>query len=388
MTDEADASCLACGAAALEPLLSIPDVPALCNRLCASRGEAAHAPRGTIRLCYCRACGHIANVGFDPERVHYDERFENSLNFSPRYRSYAEATAERLIRRYRLCGKRIVEIGCGGGDFLRLLCAAGNDGTGYDPSQPQGRHRAGRGSFAIIGRNFAAEDARGADLVCCRHVLEHLPEPGTLLHRLRANLAAGSAVFFEVPNALFTLERLGIWDVIYEHVSYFTPSSLARAFAKAGFAIRRIGTGFDDQYLWVEAAAEDPAAQRPSPMPPAAALYRSFSARFAEHVAEWRRRIDAAQSCGRRVAVWGAGAKGVMFANLLSSPAEAGIDRVVDVNPRKQGHFVPLTGQPIVGPDGLRRDPPDLVVVMNPEYEPEIRAMLAEIGLDVAVAVA
>jgi hypothetical protein len=71
-----------------------------------------------------------------------------------------------------------------------------------------------------------------------------------------------------------------------------------------------------------------------------------------------------------------------MFANLLRIPAGAGIDWVVDVNPRKQGNFIPLTGQRIVGPDDLRRDPPDLVVIMNPEYEPEIRSMIAEIGID------
>jgi SAM-dependent methyltransferase len=393
MTDKAAAAaCLACGATALEPLLSIPEVPALCNRLCASKAEAVNAPRGTISLSYCRDCGHIVNSGFDPGRVNYDSRFENTLSFSPRYRSYAEATAERILHRYRLRDQRIVEIGCGSGDFLRLLCAAGNDGIGYDPSQPTSRYAAGRGDFAIIGRNFTAEDARGADLVCCRHVLEHLPEPGTLLRRLRANIAAGSVVFFEVPNALFTLDRLGIWDVIYEHVSYFTPSSLARAFRNAGFDIRHIETGFDDQYLWIEAArascVDDPAVQWPVPTPPEDALYRSFGARFAERVAHWRRHVDEAQRLGRRVVVWGAGAKGVMFANLLRIPAGAGIDCVVDVNPRKQGHFVPLTGQPIIGPDRLRRDPPDLVVIMNPEYEPEIRSTIAQLGIDVAVAVA
>jgi hypothetical protein len=70
-----------------------------------------------------------------------------------------------------------------------------------------------------------------------------------------------------------------------------------------------------------------------------------------------------------------------MFLNLLRIAAGAGIDRVVDLNPRKQGHFVPLTGQRIVGPDCLLQNPPDLVIVMNPEYESEVRSMIAEIGI-------
>ena len=244
MTAKAGESCLVCGGGSLEPLISIPDVPTLCNRLCASEAEAANAPRGDISLSYCLDCGHIVNSAFDQARVNYDGRFENTLTFSPRYRQYAEVTADRVINRYGLDGKRIVEIGCGSGDFLRLLCAAGNHGEGYDPSQPTSRSAAGRGSVEIIGRNFAAEDARGADFVCCRHVLEHLPEPMDLLRQLRESMAirADAVVFFEVPNGLFTLDRLGIWDIIHEHVSYFTPSSLVRAFQRRGLhgLLRRI----------------------------------------------------------------------------------------------------------------------------------------------------
>jgi hypothetical protein len=58
---------------------------------------------------------------------------------------------------------------------------------------------------------------------------------------------------------------------------------------------------------------------------------------------------------------------------------------VVDINPRKQGHFVPLMGQRIVGPDCLLKDPPDLVIVMNPEYEREVRSMIDDLGIDCQV---
>lgn len=83
----------------------------------------------------------------------------------------------------------------------------------------------------------------------------------------------------------------------------------------------------------------------------------------------------------RQIVVWGAGAKGVMFLNLLRVSAGAGVDWVVDINPRKQGHFVPLMGQRIVGPDYLLENPPDLVVVMNPEYEREIRGTIESMGI-------
>jgi SAM-dependent methyltransferase len=383
MTTKACERCLVCGGTSLEPLISIPGVPALCNRLCASETEAANAPRSDISLIYCLDCGHVVNSAFDQAVVDYDGRYENALTFSPRYQQYAGTTAHRVVRRYGLTGKRIVEIGCGSGDFLRLLCAAGNDGEGYDPSQPTGRHAAGSGSFEIIGRNFTVEDACGADFVCCRQVLEHLSEPMGLLRRLRENMAAvgGGVVFFEVPNALFILDRLSIWDIIYEHVSYFTPSSLTRAFHDAGFTIRYADSGFDDQYLWVEACVDAQATSGALPKRPEDALYGSFGGQFTEKVAQWRRRIDDLRHHGRRVVTWGAGSKGIMFPNLVRVPVGLGIDWVVDVNPRKQGHFVPLTGQRIVSPASLRQNPPDLVIVMNPEYRLEVRSMIDDMRI-------
>jgi hypothetical protein len=83
--------------------------------------------------------------------------------------------------------------------------------------------------------------------------------------------------------------------------------------------------------------------------------------------------------------VWGAGAKGVTFLNLLRLTAGSGVDWVVDINPRKQGHFAPLMGQRIVGPDFLLENPPQLVIVLNPEYELEVRSMINDRGIDCEV---
>jgi SAM-dependent methyltransferase len=376
-------NCLVCGGSSLEPLVAINGVPTLCNRLCASPAEAANAPRGDILLNYCTDCGHILNSAFDEGRVNYDGRFENTLTFSPRYRQYAKVMADRVLNRYGFVDKNIVEIGCGSGDFLRLLCDRGNHGEGYDPSQSTRRSATGLGSVEIIGRNFTVEDARGADVVCCRHVLEHLPKPMDLLRHLRESIAikADAAVCFEVPNGLFTLDRLGIWDIIHEHVSYFTPSSLVRAFDGAGFTVSCVESTFDDQNLWLEARLDNQSPLSSPPEQPPNALYRSFATRFAERVGQWRHRIEELRSELRKIVIWGAGAKGVMFLNLLGLGAGAGIDWVVDINPRKHGHFVPLMGQEIVGPERLPQNPPDLVIVMNSEYAREVQGMIDDMGI-------
>ena len=97
-------------------------------------------------------------------------------------------------------------------------------------------------------------------------------------------------------------------------------------------------------------------------------------------LADWRdahRRL--APAAGRVVAAWGAGAKAVGFLNMLGLTDV--VDRVVDINPWKQGRHLAGTGQAIVAPESLRADPPDLVVLMNPVYRNEIAATLDGLGL-------
>jgi hypothetical protein len=112
-------------------------------------------------------------------------------------------------------------------------------------------------------------------------------------------------------------------------------------------------------------------------------LAESLGAHFRAIRARWDARLAALAAAGRRAAVWGGGAKGVSFLNLLAEGQA--VDCVVDINPRKQGAFLPGTGQRIVAPEALRERPPDLVIVMNPIYEAEIREQLAALGVSAPV---
>jgi hypothetical protein len=105
-------------------------------------------------------------------------------------------------------------------------------------------------------------------------------------------------------------------------------------------------------------------------------LTERFAGEFAAKRKAWRDRLE--QHNGKAI-VWSAGTKGVMFLNLLRDDA---VSCAVDLNPRKQSKFVPGTGQPIVGPDAVRDIAPDLVIVMNPLYEVEIREALRGMDLD------
>jgi len=359
-----------------------------------SQQGALGAPRGDIRLGFCTNCGHIFNVAFEQERMAYSQTYENSLCFSPRFQDYASSLARRLVEDYDLHDKEIIEIGSGQGDFLRLLCELGNNrGIGFDPSYAPGNPvqlAAGQVSFV---KEYYSERHAGhqADLVCCRHVLEHLDAPMNLLSMLRrmADSRSGTLLFFEVPNVLATLRDLAIWDIIYEHCSYFGPSSLSHAFLSSGFDVQKIGEAFGGQFLYVEATpgmgrfvTESVEVNAQAMAPDVAA----FSARYRTKTEAWQRDLQQAVGAARRTVVWGAGSKGVTFLNIL--PNSDQISYVVDINPRKHGMFVAGSGQEIVPPSFLREYRPDVVVVMNAIYQDEIRRTMEDLGLSVEFLVA
>jgi len=221
-------------------------------------------------------------------------------------------------------------------------------------------------------------------------VLEHIPEPRPFLLELQRAIGhEQTGVFFEVPNALFTLRGAGVWDVIYEHRSYFGPRSLARVFSRSGFIVRDVYPAFEDQFLCLHAAVSgipDAPEEREfeiealdTSLDSLAELIPAFSAELLQRTRGWSEKLAKLLDNHRRIAVWGAGSKGVMFLNTVAD-AQA-IPIVVDINPRKQGKYVAGTGQQIIAPAQLPDHAVDTVLVMNPTYESEIRSML--LGLSI-----
>lgn len=380
-----------CPNSELISLIEMSQLPVHCNVLWPTREAAVDAPRGDIHLAYLAGCGHTYNLAFDPSLMEYTQEYENSLHFSPRFQEYATALAAGLVEKYDLRDKDIVEIGAGKGDFLIMLSEMGaNRGWGYDPSYvPEEGYTAPNVTFV---QDFYSEKYihQRADLIVCRHVLEHIEDPDAFIDQVRRAVGdQRSVVFFEVPNSLWTLREGGIWDIIYEHCSYFSPLSLAYLFRKHGFQVLAVNEVFGGQFLTIEAVPDDGASAPPdttAELDALAADARAFAANYRAKRDEWQARLRSLAADGQRGVVWGAGSKGVTFLNAMDAGDE--IVAVVDINPRKQGKYVAGTGQLIVPPGRLNELQPDFVIIMNANYRDEIGRMLDEVGVQAQIMVA
>ncbi len=385
MSNQTQFRCPVCGSREVSAFFDLHNVPTHCNILLATREEAVSVPRGDIDLAFCHTCGHIYNAVFDPELMKYNQQYENSLHFSPRFQEFAVELAENLTNRYDLHHKVVVDVGCGKGDFLRLMSQAGdNRGYGFDPSYvPNGEAESSENITFV--QDFYSEkysDYR-ADIVCCRHVLEHIEDPCQFLRNIRQSVAQSenAVVYFEVPNALFSLRDSSVWDIIYEHCGYFTPNSLVHLFQAAGFEVLHHEETYGGQFISIEAVlargdAEPRTISTNYSIPHLQQLTEEFSQRYREKLTYWTYMLEELAEQGQKVVLWGAGSKGVTFLNTV--PKADSIASVVDINPRKQGMYIAGAGQKIVSAEFLRDNQPDSVLVMNRLYEAEIRQMLRD----------
>lgn len=379
--------CTVCRSTDISVFFELDQVPVHCNLLWPERDKAINAPRGDIRLGFCRACGHIFNLAFDPDCMRYNQEYENSLHFSALFQQYARSLAARLINRHHLYDKVIIEIGCGKGDFLTLLCKlGGNRGVGFDPGC---MHESTVGKAAeqiTFIKDFYSERYAGykADFICCRHVLEHIQSPLDFLINLRQAIGNqhGTVVFFEVPNVMFTLKDIGIWDLIYEHCSYFNISSLAHVFTSCGFEICNISEAFEKQFLCIESLPVESAVNSVRDYLDHLEIITHdmavFADRYQHKVETWLHHLERIKQANKKVVLWGGGSKGVSFLNTMKASQ---IKYVIDINPYKQGMYVPGTGQKIVPPEFLRNYQPHVIIVMNPVYYNEILQIVKSLNL-------
>jgi 2-polyprenyl-3-methyl-5-hydroxy-6-metoxy-1,4-benzoquinol methylase len=387
------ANCPSCGSKSLDPFHRIESIPVNSVLNIRSREEALSFPRDVLALSFCRGCGFIFNSMFDPDKVRYSSECEESQGYSPTFNRFARDLALHFVEKYSLKGKKVVEIGCGKGEFLKLICSlTGGPGVGFDPAFVPGRGGESSQSDRIefISDYYSEKYAHYlGDMICCRMTLEHIPETAQLVQSLRRSIGprGDTIVFFQVPDVTRIIRSCAFEDIYYEHCSYFSPGSLARLFRSCGFDILDLKLVYGEQYILIEAR---PASEKLFKLMDMEKdhgrlddLVHQFGKQYTEVLGYWDKTLAEIGKNARRAVIWGSGSKGVTFLNVFKYSSK--IAYVVDINPHRQGTYMAGTGEEIVAPDFLRRYRPDAVIIMNPVYREEIASDLKKMGLAPAI---
>ncbi|MDH5761910.1 MAG: class I SAM-dependent methyltransferase [Nitrospinota bacterium] len=375
--------CPVCNSRRTALIISRKNTPVHQNLLMSGPSEARSITRADLEIMCCQECGFVFISDFDIGKLSYGDQYDNNQTCSSTFQVHLNQLVDRILGDERNQNCRFVEVGCGQGQFLRRLIEEGldNTGTGFDPSYTGPAHLMD-GRLNFEKRYYDSNCAEvPADVVVCRHVIEHVPKPLDLLKSVREALSnsPGARLYFETPCVEWIFRNRVVWDFFYEHCSLFSAESLRRVFEVSGFEVTHVDHIFDDQYLWLEAVVGTPVKTN-SGSSNVLKLAQAYSEAEDAILENWKQRILGLKSQGL-VALWGAGAKGVTFANLVDPNCQL-LECVVDLNPNKQGKFIPGTGHPIIDYKELGSRNIKSVILMNPNYLSENQAFLQQAGLE------
>jgi SAM-dependent methyltransferase len=278
-------------------------------------------------------------------------------------RKFQRSQALDFVQRFGLSGKRIIEVGCGDGNYLRYLHEAGAIPCGIEPSAPFRQMAAARGFQIADGYVARARTVPGApfDAFVTRQVLEHVQDPNDFLLGIHRILSTEGVGLVEVPSLEQAIEGGRFYDFFPDHVNYFSVLTLRHALERNGFDVLEVARGMNGEF--------NIALVRKAPETDFVAMQNTINL-IAEDLHEF---VEKLHGQGKRVAVWGAGGKGLMVMAVAQLNSLA---YVIDSDPHKHGRFTPVSHLRIFAPERLLTDPVDALILTALAYRDEILRQL------------
>ncbi|MES2837546.1 MAG: class I SAM-dependent methyltransferase [Bacteroidota bacterium] len=345
-------TCPLSGSESTKVIYEQKSVPLIQNMVYPTLELAKAAKKINVTLAQSLHNGFVFSANFDDSIIDYDQHYQNEQSNSAFFQDHLRHVIQ-LMKTNSLLGKKIVEIGCGKAYFMNMLLDLGEDVTGFDPTY--------EGDSPKVIKDFFSDKYSdvGAETIVLRHTLEHISKPFDFIKTVaKANNYKGF-IYIEVPTFEWIVNNNASEDVFYEHCNYFTLETLQQFFTESVG-----GHFFNGQYIYVIAdlsKVKNELEMR---------TFKTYEIKFEKKLEEYTQLV----SNYKNVAIWGAGAKGSTFLNLIDKEANK-IKCVIDINPKKQNMFLGGTGHPIIKPEDITKNNIETIIVMNVNYLNEIKVV-------------
>lgn len=355
--------CIACGAPLWEtPLLTLDNMPASAQHMPDAQG--VKEDRGlTLDLCQCMGCGLVQ---FDCEPVDYYRDVIRAGGFSKTMVELRRYQYKHLIDSYHLEGKKFIEVGCGQGEFLKVLSEFPVEvhGIEHDPHLVE----LARAQGLDVTEGFTeTEDTRFAgglyDVFLSFNFLEHQPDPSTMLQAIYRNLEDDAMGLITVPSFEYIMDHNSYYELIRDHLAYYTFETLTPLLERNGFQVEECEVINRDTLSVIV---------RKHPQMDTENLLECY-VNLKREMETYMKYLDA---WDKKVAIWGASHQGFTLAATTKLGEKARY--IIDSAPFKQGKFAPASHLPIVGPDHFHEHPVDAIIITAPGYTDEIAASIRQ----------
>jgi len=347
-----------------------------------------------LRVLVCTVCFLVQTEDFAQAAELFDAEYAYFSGFSSTWLAHAERFVASMITRLGLDRhSQLIEVASNDGYLLQYVKAKGIPCLGIEPTASTAAAARGKGIEVIeefFGASLAAR-GRAADLLVANNVLAHVPDVNDFVHGFTQLLKPAGVASFEFPHLLRLIDENQFDTIYHEHFSYLSLTSVEHIFNAAGLSV------FDVEELPTHGgslrvlAQRTDAGQREATAAVGAMRAREVAAGLTgrEYYADCQRRFEdlkdefvafliRARAQGKRVAAYGAAAKGNTLLNFAGVRADL-ITLVADRNPAKQGKFMPGSRIPIVAEQTLREARPDYVVILPWNLRTEVTQQLAYI---------
>ncbi|MFO0948650.1 MAG: class I SAM-dependent methyltransferase [Planctomycetota bacterium] len=393
ITPEVEASRLRVGSDQLVRVLDLGVQP-LANRLLPAHQTLEPEPRFPLDLVFCTRCMLLQISETVPPEMMF-RHYVYFSSFSDTFLNHAEALAERLIRERQLNSESlVVEAASNDGYLLQFFAKKGIPVLGIDPASNVVEVARAKG-IPSLDEFFGAEiagrlvaEGKRATVFVANNVLAHVPAINNFVAGIAELLHPEGVASIEFPYLRDMIDHLEFDTIYHEHLSYFSLSAAANLFHRHGLAIERVerlkvhggslrlfvaSTKFarpDDSVAQLLTEEKERGIHQP-------VYYLDFSRRVRELREKLRTLLLDLKTAGKRIAAYGASAKGSTLLNYLDVGTDL-IDYVVDRSPHKQGMLMPGVHLPIDHPRRLIEDLPDYVLLLTWNFAEEILAQQAE----------